>query len=123
MRLPAEASRPPVIVPSRHRGAKAQTDFFNEISPSFPFGRHEGMRPAVSEGLEHEIGRLATADRHIAEAEQTLSAYLRHVEQMRRNGEDLSATKRLLAKLDRTLIEWRTQRDMLVGRIRSLRLD
>ena len=73
--------------------------------------------------LNHELDRLAVAEKHIAEAEEMLSAYRLHVEQMRHKGEDLSASKNVLAKLDRTLIEWQTQRDIIKERIDTLKSD
>ena len=81
------------------------------------------LSKATLNPLDHELDRLAVAEKHIAEAEEMLSAYRRHVEQMRNKGEDLSASKNVLAKLDRTLIEWQTQRDIIKQRIESLKSD
>ena len=74
----------------------------------------------MSAERDHELERLATAERHVAEAERQLAEQLDRIEKL--GGDDQAAkdAEKLLVPLHDLLTDWSTQRDVIVERIKEL---
>ena len=69
---------------------------------------------------DHELERLALADRHVADAERHIAEQLDRIEQMGGGDQAVEAAEELLVTLNAMLMEWRTQRDAIVRRLKEI---
>ena len=69
---------------------------------------------------DHELERLALADRHVADAERHIAEQLGRIEQMGGGDQAVEAAEGLLVTLNAMLMEWRTQREVIVRRLRDI---
>ena len=74
----------------------------------------------MSTERDHELERLAVADRHIAEAEQHIAEQLARVEQTAGHDAEVTSAEGLLVTLNAMLMEWKTQRDEILKCIKQL---
>ena len=79
----------------------------------------------MSAALDGELRRLALSEKHIAETEQLLAEQMKHADELVEGGrqDGFNGAENAIATLDSMLMEWRTQRDLTVERIRKLRAD
>ncbi len=75
----------------------------------------------MSDGFDHEREQLKLADQHIIEGEQRLKEQLLQIEEMRGRNHDPAIAEKVVITIEQMLIEWETQRDLIVERIRTMK--
>ena len=74
----------------------------------------------MSAERDHEVQRLAIAEQHVAEAERHIAEQLARIEKMGGDDQATNDAERLLVPLNAMLMEWTTQRDGIVRRLKQL---
>ncbi len=74
----------------------------------------------MSTERDHETGRLAVAEQHVAEAERHIAEQLDRIEKMGGDEHALQGAEKLLVPLNAMLMEWTAQRDRIAIRIEEL---